>query len=50
VAGLRTALEAITSIVRPGSLLPSLDLDRTAESLALAEELRQHLPDTAAQD
>lgn len=43
-AVLRSALEAMTDIIRPSDLLPPLDMDRTAEALAAAEELRQRIP------
>jgi DNA-binding IclR family transcriptional regulator len=43
-AVLRSALKAITDIIRPSDLLPPLDLDRTVEALAAAEELRQRIP------
>lgn len=40
---LPSALEAMTAIIRPSDLLPPLDVERTAEALTAAQELRQQI-------
>jgi DNA-binding IclR family transcriptional regulator len=40
---LRSALEAMTAVIRPSDLLPPLDIEKTAEALTAAQELRQQI-------
>jgi DNA-binding IclR family transcriptional regulator len=42
-AALRHALEAMTEIIHPRDLLPPLNIDKTADALAAAEDLRQRI-------
>jgi DNA-binding IclR family transcriptional regulator len=43
-AALQHALGAMTELIHPRNLLPPLDIDKTADALAAAEELRQRIP------
>jgi DNA-binding IclR family transcriptional regulator len=43
-AVMRQALEAMTELIRPLDLLPPLALDKTADALTAAEELRDRIP------